>query len=264
LAPLTGEIERIDLGRDSAPHGVIVGPDGAAWVTDGGRDEIQRVDHDTLEVSRFTTGHQDGNLNTAAFDEDGALWFTGQSGIVGRLDPKSGEMIVAEAPRGRGPYGICTAPDGDVWFVSLAGSYLSRLAFRDGEIRFGENDPPTANAGTRRVWADSTGRLWVAQWTAGQVGVYDPAEKEWREWRLPGDAPQAYAVFVDDQDVVWLTDFGSNSLVRFDPKNEAFESYPWPHPNANIRQLLGRPGEIWGAESGADHLVVARTVCSGP
>src|SRR5687768_11455353 len=44
LDQLSGQIDRIDLGDGSAPHGVIVGPDGAAWVTDGGRDEIQRVD----------------------------------------------------------------------------------------------------------------------------------------------------------------------------------------------------------------------------
>jgi virginiamycin B lyase len=27
---------------------------------------------------------------------------------------------------------------------------------------------------------------------------------------------------------------------------------------ANVRQLLGRPGEVWGAESGTDRLVVVR------
>jgi virginiamycin B lyase len=26
-----------------------------------------------------------------------------------------------------------------------------------------------------------------------------------------------------------------------------------------VRQLLGRPGEVWGAESGVDKLVVVRT-----
>jgi streptogramin lyase len=28
-----------------------------------------------------------------------------------------------------------------------------------------------------------------------------------------------------------------------------------------VRQLLGRPGEVWGAESGADALVVVRSIC---
>jgi streptogramin lyase len=28
-----------------------------------------------------------------------------------------------------------------------------------------------------------------------------------------------------------------------------------------VRQMLGRPGEVWGAESGADALVVVRSTC---
>jgi virginiamycin B lyase len=75
---------------------------------------------------------------------------------------------------------------------------------------------------------------------------------------LPGDDPQPYAVYVDERDFVWLTDFGANALVRFDPVRERFESFRLSSPGANVRQLLGRRGELWGAESGADRLVVAR------
>ena len=69
----------------------------------------------------------------------------------------------------------------------------------------------------------------------------------------------AYAVFVDDQDIVWLTDFGANAIVRFDPKTETFTSLPHSAPNAAVRQLLGRPGEVWGAMSGQDKLLLVRT-----
>ena len=77
--------------------------------------------------------------------------------------------------------------------------------------------------------------------------------------RLPGDRPQAYAVYVDDRDMVWLSDFGGNSLVSFDPLTETFEVFALPSSPANVRQILGRPGEVWGAESGVDKLVVIRT-----
>jgi streptogramin lyase len=40
---------------------------------------------------------------------------------------------------------------------------------------------------------------------------------------------------------------------------QRFRSFPLRSPGASVRQLLGRPGEVWGAESGADRLVVART-----
>ena len=66
-----------------------------------------------------------------------------------------------------------------------------------------------------------------------------------------------YAVYVDETDRVWLTDFGGHALVRFDPETERFDTYKL-RTGANVRQLLGRDGEVWGAESGADRLVVAR------
>jgi virginiamycin B lyase len=108
------------------------------------------------------------------------------------------------------------------------------------------------------VWSDSTGRVWVSEWNAGQVGVFDPAAGTWKEWRLPGAGPQAYAVYVDDRDMVWLSDFGANALVRFDPAREAFTTFELSDQPANVRQILGRPGEVWGAASAADTLIRVR------
>lgn len=256
LDPVTGETHHIPLGSGSAPHGVIVGPDGAAWITDGGQNAIVRVDAATEEVQVFPLNSGYANLNTASFDNEGVLWFTGQSGVYGRLDPAVGQVEVFEAPRGRGPYGITTTPDGDVYYASLAGNHIAKLDLVTGEATVIE--PPTIGQGARRVWSDLQGRIWVSEWNAGQVGVYDPASGAWREWPLPGANPAAYAVYVDWRDVVWLSDFGSNSLVSFDPTTETFETYPLPSSPANVRQILGRPGEIWGAESGTDKLVVIR------
>jgi virginiamycin B lyase len=68
-----------------------------------------------------------------------------------------------------------------------------------------------------------------------------------------------YAVYVDERDKVWLSDFGANALVRFDPATSRFTRLRLPSPNAAVRQILGRPGEVWGAESGTDKLVVVYT-----
>lgn len=258
LDPDTGETRHIHLGDGSSPHGVIVGPDGAPWITDGGLNAIVRVDPVSEEVTVYPlpAAAPNANLNTASFDHNGILWFTGQGGIYGRLDPASGEMEVFDAPRGRGPYGITTTPDGDVYYASLAGSHIARIDVSSGEATVLE--PPTVGQGARRVWSDSTGRIWVSEWNAGQVAVYDPADGSWQEWKLPGSAPRAYAVYVDEQDHVWLSDFGNNAMVHFDPATEEFTSFPLPSPNASVRQILGRTGEIWGAESSVDKLVVLR------
>jgi virginiamycin B lyase len=68
-------------------------------------------------------------------------------------------------------------------------------------------------------------------------------------------------VYVDEKDGVWLTDFGANTIVRFDLETRKFTSFPSDRRSAEVRQLLGRPGEVWGAESGNDRLVVIE---SGP
>ncbi len=257
LDPKTGATKMTDLGRGSAPHGVIVGPDGAPWVTAGGINAIVRVDPRSREITTFKLPGPNVNLNTATFDKSGILWFTGQSGFYGRVDPKSSEVKVFTAPRGPGPYGITTTPSGDVYYASLANSHIAKIDLATGGAT--PIDPPTARQGARRVWSDSRGRIWVSEWNAGQLGMYDPAPRAWKEWKLPGANPMAYAVFVDDQDIVWVTDWGANAIVRFDPATEKFTAYPHPAANANIRQILGRPGEIWGAMSGQDKLVVARS-----
>jgi virginiamycin B lyase len=78
-------------------------------------------------------------------------------------------------------------------------------------------------------------------------------------WKLPGDRPRAYAVYVDERDQVWLSDWGANAMLRFDPATEKFEAFPSPRQHANIRQILGRPGEVWLPESGTEHISVIRT-----
>jgi virginiamycin B lyase len=257
LDPRTGRTREIPLGEGSAPHGVIVGPDGAPWITDGGLNAIVRVDPKTSAVRAFPLPSSTGytNLNTATFDRRGILWFTGQSGVYGRLDPKTGRMRVWRTPPG--PYGITTTPAGVVYYASLAGSHIARVDITSGKAT--RLAPPTSGQGARRVWSDSKGRIWVSEWNAGRVAVYDPARRRWREWKLPGSAPAAYAVYVDDRDIVWLTDFDANAIVRFDPATQRFTVLRLKLPDANVRQLLGRPGEVWGAESGVDRLVVVKT-----
>ena len=257
LDPVSGEVEEVDLGDGSAPHGVIVGPDGGAWVTDSGRYAIQLVDPDTLDVAEFPVPSANANLNTAAFDGDGRLWFTGQAGVYGSVDPATGVVEVHDAPGGRGPYGIASTPDGTVWYSSLAGSYIARIDDPAGNIT--TFDVPTDGGGARRIWSDSAGDLWVTEWFAGKLARFDPDTETWAEWELPADGAQPYAVYVDERDAVWVTDFGSDALVRFDLVTEEFTPFPWPTPGAEVRQLLGRPGEVWGVGSATDTAIVLHT-----
>jgi len=258
LDPATGETRLTALGDGSAPHGVIIDDAGTAWVTDGGLNAIVAVDPVSLEVTVYPLPEDspDANLNTASFDGDGMLWFTGQNGIYGCVDPDTGELIVFDAPEGPGPYGVTTTPDGVVYYAPVPGSHIARI---ESDRTATVIEPPTPDQGARRVWSDSQGQIWVSEWNSGNLSRFTPATDMWDTWPLPGDDPETYAVFVDDRDIVWASDFGSNSIVRFDPVTEEFHTYELPHDPGEVRQILGRPGEVWFPESAADNLIVVRT-----
>ena len=76
---------------------------------------------------------------------------------------------------------------GDVWWCSLAGSFIAQIDRKTGESRIVE--PPTPRQGARRVWSDSRGRLWVSEWNSGNLSMHDPAlgtgANSWRSWKAP-------------------------------------------------------------------------------
>jgi virginiamycin B lyase len=259
LDPKTGEVRLVKLGQGSAPHGIIVGPDKALWITDGGLNAIVRLDPATEEVKSFRlpANRAREDLNTATFDLKGRLWFTGQAGVHGRLDPATGKMDVFDAPNGRGPYGMTSTVDGGVYFASLAGSYVGRIDPETGQVTVLQ--PPTPNQGARRVWADGTAQVWVSEWDAGKLGLYGNATGVWAEWDVPagGQRAQVYAVYADENHAPWVTEWRTNALVRFDPNTRTLDAFPFPTQRAEVRQIAGRPGEVWGAESATDKLVVA-------
>jgi virginiamycin B lyase len=92
-----------------------------------------------------------------------------------------GHDAVFDAPRGTGPYGIATTPDGQVFFASLAGNYLGRIDLETGTATVLE--PPSPRQGARRVWSDSRGALWGHRWNSGDLlatypfGIYYPSER---------------------------------------------------------------------------------------
>lgn len=262
LDPATGSVKLVPLGKGSAPHGVITGKDGNAWITDSGLNAIVRYNPATDEVKAWPLPPDTGytNLNTCAFDGAGDLWFTGQNGIYGRLKVASGEVQVWKAPKGRGPYGITATPDGEIYYVSLAGSHLAKIDRATGEAQVIEPERP--GSGARRVWSDSKGDLWISEWNSGYLARYTPKTRAWKSWLMPGDKPRAYAVYVDDNDVVWVSQWGANTTYAFDPKTEKFAAAPGSGPNANVRQIHGRPGEVWLPESGLNRIMLVRTAAA--
>ncbi len=118
--------------------------------------------------------------------------------------------------------------------------------------------PPKQGVGPRRIWSDlqrpAVGELLeyrrgrtLRSAQQGMAGV-DAAERQRRLLRgLCRRQGQGLAHRLRRQrDCALRSGLGK------------FESFPSNKRNASVRQLLGKPGELWGAESGTDRLVVVR------
>src|SRR6476659_1843989 len=100
LDPKTGKDENIPIGSGSAPHGVVVASDGAAWIADGGLNANVRFDSKTRQFDYFLLPPQlpAANRNTGVFDKDGVYWFTGQNGVHGDVNPSIGILEIRRPP----------------------------------------------------------------------------------------------------------------------------------------------------------------------
>ena len=81
-------------------------------------------------------------------------------------------------------------------------------------------------------------------------------------WAQPARPTRAAAGYVDERDIVWVSDWGADVILSFDPRTEQFTPYPMSEKGADVRQILGRSGEVWLPESATSRLMVIRTGAS--
>jgi virginiamycin B lyase len=78
------------------------------------------------------------------------------------------------------------------------------------------------------VHGDSKGNIWYTPHRSPYIGKLDPrtgAVKEYRVPDTPGALPGTHRVWVDRDDVVWLSENWAHNLTRFDSKTEQFTQY---------------------------------------
>jgi len=157
-------------------------------------------------------------------------WFTLQnSNMIGRLDPKTGEvkLVTAPTPKSR-PYGIQVNSKG-VPFTVLFGT--NKVASVDPKtMAIKEYTLPDAGARPRRLAFTSDDVIWYTDNVRGYLGRLDPATGQAKEWLSPGGPKsEPYGVSVI-KDIVWYSESGTtpNTVVRFDPKTEKFQTWVIP------------------------------------
>jgi virginiamycin B lyase len=85
--------------------------------------------------------------------------------------------------------------------------------------------------------------VWFVNSSQGRIGRLNPKTGEVKEWPSPsGPRSSPYAMEVVD-DVVWYNESGQrpDTLVRFDPKTEKFQSWIIPSGVGIVRHMRKTP-----------------------
>jgi virginiamycin B lyase len=241
LDPKSGTMREYTLKTaHSAPHGLVEGPDGNIYFTANNIGAIGKLDPATGEVTEYKLPNPKArDAHSLTFDKSGILWFTvQQANMMGRLDPKTGEIKLITSPTAKSrPYGIQINSKGVPFVVEFGTNKIAAIDPKTMDVK--EWSLPDAGARPRRLAFDENDVIWYADFARGYLGRFDPATGAVKEWMSPsGPKSEPYGI-VFTKGALWYNESGAkpNTIVRFDPKTEKFQSWAIPGGGDIVRNM---------------------------
>jgi virginiamycin B lyase len=241
--PKTGQVREYALKLPhSGPHGLVEDKDGNIWFTGNNAAYIGKLDPKTGSVAEYKLPDPAAKAkdpHTLIFDRDGTLWFTvQQANMLGRLDPKSGEikLVTSPTPRSR-PYGMAVNSRNVVFFVEFGTNKVASIDGKTMQIR--EYPLPDPAARPRRIAIGPDDIVWYTDFARGFLGRLDTATGKVTEWQSPsGPKSEPYGI-VFTKDAVWYSESFAkpNTIVRFDPTTEKFQTWSIPGGGDIVRNM---------------------------
>jgi virginiamycin B lyase len=259
--PVTGRITEYRLDTPmSGPHGLVADRDGEIWFTANFAGYIGKLDPGSGRIVEYRLPDPNArDPHTPQFDRDGVLWFTVQSGnMIGRLDPKSGQIRLVTAPTPRSnPYGLVITSKGTPFLCEFGANKLASVDPTTMAIR--EYALPHADSRPRRIAITSDDIIWYTDYARGSLGRFDPRTGEFRDYASPGGPQSQPYGIAFSRGAVWYSESGvrPNTLVRFDPAQEKFQTWIIPSGGGVVRNMMtDHDGNIVIAESGVDRIAL--------
>ena len=255
--PKTGEFKEYHLKTPrSGPHGLVADKDGNIWFTANQAAYVGKLDPKTGDVTEYKMPDPVAfDPHTPIFDHNGILFFTLQGAdMVGRLNPKTGEIKLVKVPTNRAqPYGMVVDSKDTVYFDEFGSNKIASIDPVTMEIREFTLSDPTARP--RRITIDSNDVLWYSDFAHGHLGRFDPKTGKDTEWLSPGGPKSRPYGMTIIHDIVWYSESGTrpNTVVRFDPATEKFQTWVIPSGGGVVRNMVHTPdGNLWLACSGVN------------
>jgi virginiamycin B lyase len=240
--PKTGAMKEFPLKTpQSGPHGLAADRAGNIWYTGNSKAHVGKLDPRTGAVTEYPMPDPAArDPHTPVFDQKGILWFTlQQANMVGRLNPETGEIKLVSMPSPRSlPYGMVISSAGSPFLVEFGANRVASLNPLTMEIR--EYPLPNPQTRPRRIAITSDDVIWYSDYSRGYLGRLDPKTGAVKEWPSPG-GPQSQPYGITTfKDIIWYSESAvkPNTLVRFDPKTEKFQTWAISSGGGVVRNMM--------------------------
>jgi virginiamycin B lyase len=238
--PASGTIREYTLKtHHSGPHGLVEDRGGHIWFTGNSAALIGRLDPRSGLVTEFRMPDRKvTDPHSLSIAPDGVVWFTAQrSNAVGRVDPATGEvkLVAMPTPRSR-PYGILVSPKGVPTLCLFGTNKLATVDPKTMEVK--EYVLPNPASRPRRI-AIIGDEVWYSDFSRGFLGRLNLVTGQHKEWPSPsGPNSQPYGIVVA-KGAIWYSESAAkpNTIVRFDPKTETFQSWAIPGGGDIVRKM---------------------------
>jgi virginiamycin B lyase len=267
IDPKTGEIKEYRTGKPmSGPHGLVMDKQGNIWFTANFKAYIGKFEPSTGKFTEYPLDRKARDPHTPLFDQKGTLWFTVQgANMVGKLNTETGVSKVVTSPTPKSnPYGMVITTKGVPYYVEFGANKIASIDPETMDIH--EYNLPNEAARPRRVAITPDDILYYTDYGRGYLGRFDTKTgKMTKEWLSPsGPQSRPYGITIVDG-IVWYSEAGvkPNTLVRFDPKSEKFQTWTIPAGGGVVRNMMHfADGKLVLTESG-ENVVALVTVKGG-
>ncbi|MEX2451403.1 MAG: hypothetical protein WD407_11160 [Rhodospirillales bacterium] len=186
---------------------------------------------------------------------DGTIWWAGQWGnLIGRIDPKTGDMKEFPLPDKAMPHTVTLDRAGNVWYTGNKNATIGMLDPKTGKITEYKMPDPKAKDPHSAIF-DKNGILWFTLQHSNMVGRLDPKTGDVKLATLPTPKSRPYGIKLDAAGTPWVACNGSNCLIKIDTKTMALSEIKLPHEKTKVRRLdIAKDGMIWYVNSSRGRL----------
>jgi streptogramin lyase len=96
---------------------------------------------------------------------------------------------------------------------------------------------------------DGDGKVWTTEWLGDELYSFDPASTEVCTHTLPGGTSSFYVLYLYDEDLLWLGNWGEDRIVAFDPSTNGISWWQLEVDSTPNGLAVDGSGNYWWADN---------------